>query len=128
MAHAFLARALDGRARVGSAGSSPSGYVHPKAIEVMAEKGYDISTHESQSLDAFSSEHIDVVVTVCSNARDNCPCMASTLCFHWEFEDPADAVGTEEEVLNEFRVIRDQIEELFLSRLDQLVPPVKLEA
>lgn len=128
MAHAFLARALEGHARVGSAGSSPSGYVHPKAIAVMAENGYDISQHESQHLDAFSSEHIDVVVTVCSNARDNCPCMASTRCFHWEFEDPADAEGTEEEVLNAFRSIRDQIEELFLSRLDLLVPALKLKA
>ena len=128
MAHAFLAKALEGRARVGSAGSCPSGYVHPKAIEVMAEKGYDISAHKSQHLDAFSADSIDVVVTVCSNARDNCPCMASTLCFHWEFEDPAEVVGTEEVVLNAFRFIRDQIEELFLSRFDQLLPPVKLEA
>lgn len=121
MAHAFLAKALEGKARVNSAGSDPSGYVHPKAIEVMAEKGYDISAHKSQNLDEFCKEEVSVVVTVCSNARDNCPCLASTLCYHWEFEDPADATGTEEQVLNAFREIRDQIEGVFLSRLELLV-------
>ncbi len=123
MAHAFLAKALTGVARVGSAGSSPSGYVHPYAIQVMREKGYDLSKAKSQHIEEFDKGDVAVVVTVCSNARDNCPCMDSTQCYHWEFEDPADATGSEDEILAEFRRIRDQIEDVFLSRLDQLVPP-----
>lgn len=107
MAHAFLAKALTGVARVGSAGSPPSGYVHPYAIQVMLEKGYDLSKAKSQHIEEFDKGDIAVVVTVCSNARDNCPCMASTLCYHWEFEDPADTTDCED---------------VFLSRLDQLVP------
>lgn len=128
MAQAFLAKALKGKARVESAGSAPSGYVHPKAIEVMAEKGYDLSNAQSQHLDEFTKGEIDAVVTVCSNARDNCPCMPSTRCYHWEFEDPAEAKGSEEEVLDVFREIRDQIEQVFLSRLDQLLPNEQAEA
>lgn len=122
MAHAYLARALKGRARVESAGSAPSGYVHPKAIQVMQEEGYDLTSHESENLETFLSQAIATCVTVCGNAKDECPCMPSTLCYHWEFEDPADATGSEEEILNEFRRIRDQIKSVFLSRLDQLLP------
>ena len=122
MAHAFLAKALTGVARVDSGGASPSGYVHPYAIQVMREKGYDLSNAKSQHVEEFDKGDIAVVVTVCSNARDNCPCMASTLCYHWEFEDPADATGSESDRLAEFRRIRDQIEDVFLSSLDQLVP------
>jgi|GEM_PF-2061319 arsenate reductase (thioredoxin) len=105
MAHAFLA--LTGGARVGSAGSSPSGYVHPYAIQVMLEKGNDLSKAKSQHIEKFDKNDIAVVVAVSSNARDNCPYMASTLCYHWEFEDPVDTTDCEV---------------VFLSRLDQLVP------
>lgn len=122
MAHAFLARALEGKARVESAGSKPSGYVHPKAIQVMQEKGYDLTTHESENLDLYLSQSITTCVTVCGNAKEECPCMPSTICYHWEFQDPADATGTEEEVLGVFRAIRDEIEEVFMGRLDQLLP------
>jgi arsenate reductase len=122
MAHAFLSKALAGVARVESAGSEPSGYVHPVAVQVMAEKGYDLSKAESQHVDQFTDEPIAAVVTVCSHARDKCPCMTSSVCYHWEFEDPADAKGSELDVLNAFRSIRDQIEKVFLSRLDMLLP------
>jgi arsenate reductase len=128
MAHAFLAKALAGKARVESAGADPSGYVHPKAIEVMRERGFDLSNHKSQHVDEFTNGPIEAVVTVCSNARDNCPCMPSTRCYHWEFEDPADARGSDEEVLEAFRKVRDQIEQVFLSRVDQLLPNEEVEA
>ncbi|MFT5881859.1 MAG: arsenate reductase [Crocinitomicaceae bacterium] len=125
MAHAFLSKALAGRARVDSAGSDPAGYVHPFAIQVMQEKGFDLSAAKSQHIEEFDKNDISVVVTVCSNARVDCPCLPSTQCYHWEFADPADATGNEDEILSEFRRIRDEIENVFMSRLDKLVPTTK---
>lgn len=122
MAQAFLEKALTGVARVESAGSSPSGYVHPMAIQVMAEKGYDLSNAESQHINKFAAEPISAVVTVCSHARDKCPCMTTEVCYHWEFDDPANAKGLEADVLDVFRNVRDQIEMVFLSRLELLLP------
>ncbi|MFC4993794.1 arsenate reductase ArsC [Rubritalea tangerina] len=121
MAHAFLERALDGRARVESAGSAPAGYVHPLAIRVMAEQGYDLSEAKSQHVNEFHVDEKSVVVTVCDNAREDCPCLSTAVCYHWEFDDPARVEGTEAEELSAFRRIRDQIKEVFLSRLDQLI-------
>jgi arsenate reductase len=122
MAQAFLSKALAGRARVDSAGSDPAGYVHPRAIQVMQEKGFDLSEAKSQHIEEFDRNDIALVVTVCSNAKEDCPCLSSTQCYHWEFADPADSTGNEDEILTEFRRIRDEIENVFMSRLDQLAP------
>ena len=122
MAQAFLSKALAGRARVDSAGSDPAGYVHPCAIQVMQEKGFDLSEAKSQHIEEFDKNDIAVVVTVCNNAREDCPSLSPTECYHWEFADPADATGSKDEILTEFRRIRDQIEDVFMSRLDQLAP------
>lgn len=122
MGQAFLAKALQGIAQVESAGSNPSGYVHPKAIQVMAEKGYDLTAARSEGLEGYLAQKPSAVITVCSNARDDCPCMQKvTTCHHWEFEDPAEVVGDEEDILRTFRKVRDQIERVFLSRLDRLL-------
>ena len=99
---------------VASAGSKPAGYVHPKSIEVMKEIGIDISGHTSKHLEEFLGRPVDTVITVCGNADQACPMFPGQLHrFHWGFEDPAHATGTEEEVLNEFRRIRDQIRLVF---------------
>jgi arsenate reductase len=95
-----------------SAGTKPSA-VRPEAITVMHEIGIDISGHRSKSVDEFSGQVFDYVVTVCDNARDTCPLFpAGSERMHWSFEDPA-AVhqGSEAERLAAFRRIRDQIHE-----------------
>ena len=97
------------RFEVFSAGTKP-GYVRPEAIAVMKELGIDISNHRSKSVDEFSGQAFDYVVTVCDNARDNCPVFpARTERIHWSLEDPAAVEGSETERLSAFRRIRDQI-------------------
>ncbi len=94
-----------------SAGTRAS-YVRPEAIAVMSEIGIDISGHRSKSIDEFSGQEFDYVVTVCDNARDNCPVFpARTTRIHWSFEDPAAVEGSSEQRLAAFRRIRDQIKE-----------------
>lgn len=94
-----------------SAGTKPS-FVRPEAIAAMKEIGIDIAGQRSKSVDEFSGQSIDYVVTVCDNARDNCPVFpAGTERIHWSFEDPAAVHGSEQERLAAFRRIRDQIHE-----------------
>ena len=94
-----------------SAGTKP-GSVRPEAITVMKEIGIDISGHRSKSVDEFAGQSFDYVVTVCDNARDNCPVFpAGTERIRWSFEDPAAVEGSEGERLSAFRRIRDQIRE-----------------
>lgn len=94
-----------------SAGTNPSEKVHPKAVQVMNEIGIDISSHMPKMVDKFISEAFDYVITVCDNARENCPVFLGDVKhrLHIGFEDPAEARGTDEEVLEVFRTIRDQI-------------------
>jgi arsenate reductase len=99
---------------VQSAGSNPAGYVHPKAIQVMKEIGIDISSHTSKHMNEFLRQKIDSVITVCGNADQACPMFPGQLNrYHWGFDDPAHAQGTEEEILAAFRHIRDQINLVF---------------
>ena len=94
-----------------SAGTRPS-HVRPEAIAVMREIGIDISGHRSKSVDEFAGQSFDYVVTVCDNARDNCPIFpGGAERIHWSFEDPAAVQGSEGERLAAFRRIRDQIHE-----------------
>jgi arsenate reductase len=93
-----------------SAGSRPSGYVHPLAVRVMAELGIDISQYASKSLDQFRDQPFDLVVTVCDNAKAACPVFPGAKeTRHWPFDDPAEATGTVAEKLKVFRKVRDQI-------------------
>ena len=95
-----------------SAGSNPAGYVHPLAIKAMSEIGLDLSGATSKHVDQFVEQPIDLAVTVCDSAKESCPVLPyvkETL--HWPFEDPADATGSEEEQLELFRKVRDQIRE-----------------
>ena len=95
-----------------SAGSKPTGRVHPSAVEVMREVGVDISTQVCKHVNEFAGQPFDLVVTVCDNAHESCPTLpGAKLVVHWPFDDPAEATGTAEEVLAEFRRVRDQIKE-----------------
>lgn len=94
-----------------SAGTQPSGYVHPLAIEAMKEIGIDISQGESKSVDAFRSVPFDVVITVCDDAAESCPVwLGSGKVRHIGFPDPALATGSKEEKLATFREVRDNIQ------------------
>ncbi len=114
LAEGFLRAAAKGRFRVASAGSKPAGYVHPLAIKAMAEIGIDISKHTSKHMNEFLNEPVETVITVCGNADQACPVFPGQLNrHHWPFVDPAHATGTEEEQLNVFRQVRDEIRRVF---------------
>lgn len=106
-----------------SAGTRPSGYVHPQAIAVMAELGIDLSRNRSKSTDTFQGDYFDYVITVCDSAHEDCPVWLneSGLRKHIGFDDPAKATGTEEEILAEFRRIRDEIADQVLKFLGEQV-------
>jgi len=114
MAEGILRAAAGDLLNVQSAGSKPAGYVHPKAIEVMKEIGIDISGHASKHMNDFLAGKVDIVITVCGNADLACPMFpGQRKRHHWGFEDPAHATGSEEEILAEFRRVRDQIKLVF---------------
>ncbi|MCS7205758.1 MAG: arsenate reductase ArsC [Leptospiraceae bacterium] len=94
-----------------SAGTNISDRVHPKAIKVMKEIGIDISNHYPKSVDQFLSQSFDFLITVCDSAKESCPTFYGPVKhrLHIGFEDPAKAEGTEEEVMNVFRKVRDEI-------------------
>ena len=97
------------RFEVYSAGTKP-GSVRQEAIAVMGEIGIDISAHRSKSVDEFAGRQLDMVITVCDNARESCPVFPADVAkLHWPFEDPAAVEGSEEERLSAFRKVRDQI-------------------
>ncbi len=94
-----------------SAGTQPSGYVHPQAIVAMTELGIDLSRNESKSLNPFKGRYFDYVITVCDSAKEDCPVWLDKAGErqHIGFDDPAEAIGTEVEILKEFRRVRDEI-------------------
>ena len=121
MAEGFL-KSFDPALEVKSAGTDPSNQVHPKAVKVMQELGIDLSGHHPQKVDEYLDDAFDYVITVCGHAKENCPVFQGEVKKHLYigFEDPAEATGTEEEILEEFRRIRDEIRErmkLFLGNL-----------
>jgi len=114
MAEGILRYAVGETAEIHSAGSDPTGQVHPMAIEALKEIGIDISHHTSKNMKEFLDKDIDVVITVCDNADKACPAFPGQLRrYHWPFPDPAKAQGTDEEVFQIFRQVRDQIRLIF---------------
>ncbi len=92
-----------------SAGTEPKA-VHPLAIEVMKEAGIDISNHSSKGLEAVPLQQIDLVITLCGEAAETCPVLsAKTQRLHWPLPDPAQAKGSEAEILKIFREVRNEI-------------------
>src|SRR2546423_295631 len=109
MAEGLLKREGGDRFEVFSAGTEPS-RVNPLAIEAMTEVGIDISGQRSKSVDEFSGQEFDYVITVCDRANRNCPVFPGrTERIHWSFDDPAAAVGERDERLSVFRRVRDEI-------------------
>ena len=114
MGEGILRAALGDLANVQSAGSNPAGHVHPLALKVMAEIGIDISAHRSKHLKEFLEQRVDTVITVCGNADQACPVFPGQVNrHHWPFFDPAKATGSDEEVLQCFRTVRDEIRRVF---------------
>ena len=114
MAEGILRHAAGDLFEVFSAGSKPAGYVHPKAIAALAEIGIDISRHTSKHMNDFLSQGIHTVITVCGNADQACPMFPGQVNrYHWGFSDPAHATGSDEEIMAEFRRVRDQIRLVF---------------
>lgn len=114
MAEGFL-KSFDSSMEVFSAGTDPSRFVHPKAIQVMEEIGIDISSNQPKSVDMFLNDEFDYVVTVCGGAKEICPAFVGNVKhrLHIGFDDPAEAVGSDEFVIGEFRRIRDEIKDDF---------------
>ena len=110
MAEGFL-KAFDSKLEVYSAGTHPSDEVHPKAIAAMKEMNIDLNGNYPQNVSEFLKDSFDYVITVCDEAKETCPYFSGDVKhrLHIGFEDPADATGTDEEIMSEFRRIRDEI-------------------
>jgi arsenate reductase (thioredoxin) len=114
MAEGILRASAGEFIRVESAGSAPTGQVHPLAIKVMNEIGIDISAHRSKHLSQFLDTPVHTVITVCGNADQACPMFPGMVRrYHWAFDDPAKVEGSENEVLLVFQRVRDEIARVF---------------
>lgn len=113
MAEGVLRHYGNERIEVFSAGTKPS-QINPVAIRVMKEIGIDISGHRSKHVDEFKEQTFDYVITVCDNAKESCPVFPRGVKFlHWPFPDPPHNKKIGEEVIQEFREVRDMICERF---------------
>ena len=132
LAEGILRAAAGDLLNVQSAGSNPAGYVHPLAVKVMQEIDIDISTHRSKHMNDFLRQPVETVITVCGNADQACPVFPGQLNrHHWGFDDPAHAIGTDDEKLEVFRRVRDEIRRVFTAyaegRRDQLKLPTRAQ-
>jgi arsenate reductase len=122
MAEALINHDLGETWHAYSAGTAPSGYVHPLAIEAMAELGIDLSGHRSKSTDEFRGAPLDVVITVCDDAAENCPVwLGAGQKVHIGFPDPARATGSPAEVMAVFRQVREDIRRRVIDYLRETV-------
>jgi arsenate reductase len=109
IAEAYLRHFAGEKAAIYSAGVETHG-VNPRAISTMKEDGIDISQHTSNNIDEYFNIDFDFVITVCDNAKERCPFFPTNAKkFHHNFPDPAKATGTEEEILEQFRQVRQMI-------------------
>jgi len=114
MAEGFL-RSFDEKLEVQSAGTDPAKKINPHTVKVMKEVGIDVSKAIPKDVANFINDSFDFVVTVCDHAKETCPVFTGKVKknLHLGFVDPADAKGTEEEILNEYREVRDEIKRSF---------------
>lgn len=111
IAEGYLRYFAEQKAEIFSAGVETHG-VNPKAIETMKEDGIDISHHTSNNIDEYRNIDFDFVITVCDNAKERCPFFPTKAQkFHYNFPDPAKATGSDDEISEEFRKVRQQIKE-----------------
>ena len=125
LAEGILRKAAGDILDVQSAGSKPAGYVHPMAVAALSEIGIDISKHRSKHMNEFLNEPVETVITVCGNADQACPTFPGQMNRrHWGFDDPAHATGSDQEKMQVFRRVRDEIRRTFeayaAGRRDQL--------
>ncbi len=110
MAEGLVKHYLSKEWKAYSAGTEPAGYVHPLAVRAMAESGIDISEQKSKSAEMFRDKRLDLVITVCDDAAENCPVwLGQGQVVHISFPDPAKATGTDEQKMELFRSVRDDI-------------------
>ena len=121
MAEGFL-KSFDSELEVYSAGTKPAEKVNPFAVKAMKEVGIDISDGKAENVDKYLSQSFDYVITVCDNAKETCPVFMGTVKhrLHIGFDDPAEAVGTEEEVMPVYRRVRDEIKREFKKFVEQM--------
>ena len=114
MAHGFL-KSFDPKLEVYSAGTKPAEKVNPLAVKVMQEKGIDISHHTPHNVNEYLNESWDYVITVCGGANDSCQTFIGNVKhrIHIGFDDPSEAVGSEEYIMSEFRRVRNEIKGRF---------------
>lgn len=111
IAEGYLRYFANNKAEIYSAGVETHG-INPKAIATMQEEGIDISNHTSNNIDEYRNIDFDFVITVCYNAKERCPFFPTKAKkFHHNFPDPAKATGTDEEIITEFRKVRQLIKE-----------------
>ena len=111
IAEGYMSFFAGNKAEVYSAGVETHG-VNPKAILIMKEDGIDISNHTSNNIDEYTHIDFDFVITVCDNAKERCPFFPTkAVKFHYNFPDPAKATGTDSEIMEQFRTVRDLIKD-----------------
>ena len=112
MAEGFL-KSLDKNFEVYSAGTKPADEVNPFAVKAMREIGIDISGGVPKNVDKYINQSFDYVITVCDNAKETCPIFTGKVKkqVHIGFDDPAEATGSEEEVMSVYRRVRHEISE-----------------
>ena len=122
MAHGFL-QSFDNRPEVYSAGTKPAEKVNPMAVKVMGEMGIDLSHHSPKSVNQYIGQEWDYVITVCGGASESCPMFTGEVKnrLHIGFDDPSEAIGTQEFINSEFHRVRDEIKarvyEFYLNEL-----------
>ncbi|MGE3842875.1 MAG: arsenate reductase ArsC [Vicinamibacterales bacterium] len=127
MAEGLLRQLGGGQLDVHSAGTAP-GSVRPEAIAVMAERGIDIRTHRSKSVNEFTGQTFDYVITVCDSAKESCPVFpGAPRRIHWSFPDPAAVQGTETERLAAFREVCGALSTTLATFVRENVQPVRAE-
>jgi arsenate reductase len=124
MAHGFL-QWFDETLYVRSAGTEASGKLNPTAVKVMAEIGIDISHHTSDSVDLYSNDEWDYVITVCDDANKSCPAFLGKVKhkLHFGFDDPSHAKGNPEFIQSEYYRVRDEIKEAFYKFYNEEIKP-----
>jgi len=109
MAEGLVNHYLGDRYQAFSAGTEAT-TVNPRAIKVLAEIGIDIANNRSKIMDEFAGEKFDYIITLCGDANEKCPLFFGGVeRMHMGFSDPSNATGTDEEILQEFRLVRDEI-------------------
>ncbi len=119
----LLMQSYDKRLDVVSAGTTPSSEVHPKAITVLSELGFDLTQNKTKSVNDFLNHNFDYLITVCGGANETCPVFLGEIKHrvHIGFDDPAEVEGSDEFILSEFRRIRNEINTDFRAFYDKQI-------